>query len=147
MTSSYLFPAEVFAETNASVIVKEFHAQWVDGAGTDWTLGGYHPGVSYALDPAVTADFTHAELVEALKSLPTVSLVMPIDDWFGYNPPAGPFGIYVNSTQTSEYWDRRCSAEWIEPNGGPEFQVNCGVGIQGASSTTPLLRGQLSMML
>ncbi|MFN0206575.1 MAG: lamin tail domain-containing protein [Planctomycetota bacterium] len=148
-TSTYIFISSFLAQTQAGAVTKGFPSKWVEMDGTKWTQGlnGTHPGSSYGYDPILYSQYTSADLETALLAVPSVSLVMPINDWFGYNPPAGPFGIYVNSEQSTDDWDRKVSAEWIDPAGGPEFQINCGIGIQGASSTTEDLRSQLSMML
>lgn len=61
-----------------------------------------------------------------LKSIPTLSLVMPRDDWFG------PTGIYVNKNQDGT--ERWCSAELIDPSGGDAFQIDCAVRMQGGVS-------------
>jgi len=61
-----------------------------------------------------------------LKSVPTVSLVMDKDDWFG------PTGIYINESQDGT--ERVCSLEWIEPNSEGGFQVNCAIAMQGGVS-------------
>jgi len=61
-----------------------------------------------------------------LKSVPTVSLVMDKDDWFG------PTGIYINESQDGT--ERVCSLEWIDPNGERGFHVNCAIAMQGGVS-------------
>ena len=48
-----------------------------------------------------------------LKAVPTVSLVMARDDWFGSR------GIYINESLDGS--ERVCSLEWIDPNGEEGF--------------------------
>jgi hypothetical protein len=60
-----------------------------------------------------------------LKSLPSMSIVMLTSDLFG------PQGIYTNSTSGGLAWERAASVELISPDGGPQFQVDCGIRIQG----------------
>jgi len=147
-TSTYLFPDAVLAQSDASAQAAGFPPQWIQEDGVPWSATPGHPGASYGLDPGVTSLYTAAELEDALKSLPTVALSMSIDDWFGYNPPAGPYGIYPNSTKEGDAWDRACSFEYFDPSGGgEEIQVNCGVAVQGGSSTSAPARGQLSLAL
>jgi hypothetical protein len=67
-----------------------------------------------------------ATFKDDMKSVPTISLVMPLDDWFG------PSGIYINQVQDGT--ERACSMEWIEPNGSPGFQINCAMAMQGGVS-------------
>ncbi|MBP7049513.1 MAG: lamin tail domain-containing protein [Phycisphaerae bacterium] len=66
-----------------------------------------------------------ATIKDDLKSAPTVSLVMPMDDWFGSK------GIYINQAQDGT--ERACSLEWIDPNGGSGFQINCAIAMQGGA--------------
>jgi len=61
-----------------------------------------------------------------LKSVPTISLVMDKDDWFG------PTGIYINESQDGT--ERVCSLEWIDPNNEGGFQINCAIAMQGGVS-------------
>lgn len=146
-THSYIFPLDVLAQSQAGAIADGFHAQWVETDGTDWTLGGQRPGASYGLDPQVLGLYSPAELVAALESLPTVSLAMAEEDWFGDGSIGETPGIYCNSFDYGDFWDRAASAEWIDPSGGPEFQIDCGVAVQGGSSTNEVLRNQLSFGL
>jgi hypothetical protein len=61
-----------------------------------------------------------------LKSAPTISLVMDKDDWFGSR------GIYINQSQDGT--ERVCSIEYIDPNNGKEFHINCAMAMQGGVS-------------
>ncbi len=86
----------------------------------------------YAFDKSVASE---AELKASLRSLPTVSLVMEIDDWF--NPSTNPAvgGIYSNSVNgRGEQWERPVSAEFFDFPHGQEAQVNCGIRIFGNAS-------------
>lgn len=147
-THSYIFPTSVAAQTHQSVIARGFPADWLDQNGVNWkdAYGDPHPGSWYGLDPAIVAQFSPAQLVDWLDDLPTVSLVMEKERWFGYEPAAGLYGIYVNSTQQTDDWDQACSAEWLTATGA-EFQIDCGVGVQGGSSTSTANRNQLSLAL
>ncbi|MCZ6792031.1 MAG: CotH kinase family protein, partial [Planctomycetota bacterium] len=60
-----------------------------------------------------------------LLSLPTMSIVLDTDDLFG------PRGIYTNSQSRGRAWERRASVELISPDGGREFQEDCGLRIHG----------------
>ena len=81
----------------------------------------------YAFDNSVAPD---AELKAALRALPTVSLVMEIDDWFDQAT-----GIYSNSVNgRGPDWERPVSAEFFDFPHGQEAQVNCGVRIFGNAS-------------
>jgi len=64
-------------------------------------------------------------IVDDLRSLPTMSIVMDIADLLG------PRGIYTNSESRGPAWERPASVEMFSPEDGTEFQVNCGIRIQG----------------
>lgn len=83
----------------------------------------------YDFDKSVAPD---EEIKLALRALPTVSLVMDVDDWF--NPSNDPKvgGIYSNSVNgRGRAWERPVSAEFFGFPHGLDAQVNCGVRIYG----------------
>lgn len=90
--------------------------------------------VDYGMDPRVTEDPKYrAELVAGLKSIPTVSLVADLDDLFGPTR-----GIYSHAGEQGREAERPASIEYLEPNGGPGFQIHCGVRIRGGFSRMPV---------
>lgn len=64
-----------------------------------------------------------------LQALPSMSIVMDVDDLFGTQD-----GIYANSNQEGELWERAASVEMIDPNEGTLFQVDCAIRLQGGYS-------------
>ena len=64
--------------------------------------------------PNVQAQFSG--LFDSLTAIPTLSLVMNINDMFGSN------GIYTNSGSSGPNWERATSVELVQPGGGREFQ-------------------------
>ena len=96
--------------------------------------------------PIVTADYamagdakigTAAEIKAALRDLPTLSLVMEVDDWF--NPSTDPEvgGIYSNSViARGPAWERKVSAEFFDFPHGEEIQLDAGMRIYGNASRT-----------
>ena len=75
----------------------------------------------YEMDPRVIDDPAYKdEAVAALASLPSMSVVMPVDELFSARD-----GIYANSTE------REASVELIHFDGTKGFQENCGVRIHG----------------
>ncbi len=62
-----------------------------------------------------------------LMSIPSLSIVMNIDDMFGRD------GIYANPTQHGIAYERPASVELIYPDGTEGFQANCGIRIQGGA--------------
>ena len=97
------------------------------GCPTSWgTIAG-----DYQVDPDVVAlngkdkfGGLYAQTFKNdMKAVPTISLFMPLDDWFGST------GIYINKSQDGT--ERACSLEWIDPNGVDSFQINCAMAMQG----------------
>ena len=90
----------------------------------------------YAMDARVTTDedstFYDAQVEEALRALPSLSLVASLEDLF--DPRTG---IYSNPQAAGVAWERPASAEYIDPAGGDEFQINCALRIQGGASRNP----------
>ncbi|MHC4642059.1 MAG: CotH kinase family protein, partial [Planctomycetota bacterium] len=60
-----------------------------------------------------------------LKSIPTMSVVMDVNDLFG------PGGIYSNPRSGGVTWEKPGSVELIFPSGSEGYQANCGVRIYG----------------
>ncbi len=130
-TRTYLFPATVFEQPSAP---PGFPGVWGSIKIT---------AADYAMDPRVTGDPGYADrLRPGLMGLPTLSLVMPVDDWFSVAR-----GIYSNGQREGIAWERRCSAELLMPDGEEGFQVNCGVRIQGGTSPNPWNDYKLSMRM
>jgi hypothetical protein len=90
----------------------------------------------YEMDPQVVNDPAYSdEIIQGLKSIPTMSIVMDPDDLFGTRN-----GIYVNSGDRGDKWEKPTSLEIIETD-GDSFQANTGILIHGYSwrfhSNTP----------
>ncbi|MDP6634354.1 MAG: lamin tail domain-containing protein, partial [Phycisphaerae bacterium] len=92
------------------------------GFPTSW---GSHPS-EYGMDPDVVNNPLYSGTIkDDLKSIPTMSLVMDIDDIFG----AG--GIYSNTGGSGVGWERPVSVEMINGDSTTMFQENAGVRIYG----------------
>ena len=89
------------------------------------TSGWGHAGPDYQMDPVVVSAYSDT-IKNDMMSVPTVSLVMNMDDWFGNR------GIYVNQSQDGT--ERVVSMEYINPNDGGQFQINCAISMQGGVS-------------
>ncbi|MFT7680253.1 MAG: hypothetical protein ACI8QC_004259, partial [Planctomycetota bacterium] len=144
---SYLFYGEVFAQSDQSALARGFPSQWIDLAGIPWTAfnEGTHPGAWYGIFSAFTTPLAPQERKDMLDAIPTVVLTMSINDWFGYVPATQSFGVYPNSFEIDNNFDRNGSIEWIDEQGGPEFGVGVELSIQGNGSTRPQSRNQLSI--
>jgi hypothetical protein len=96
------------------------------------------PG-DYAIDPEIAS---HPDFIAGLTSIPSVSVVMNIDDLFGATN-----GIYTHPWQRGDDWERAGSLELIYPDGTPGFQINAGVEILGNASRQPMLSPKHSLQI
>ncbi len=110
-THTYIFPDQVVRQSSNP---PGFPASWGD---TD---------ADYEMDPDIVASGAYrGQVKEALKALPTMSIVMDLDDLFGSN------GIYANWNSSGANWERPCAVELIHPDGTEGFDVDCGIRIYG----------------
>ncbi len=127
-------------DTHTYIFLDDVLAQPNQRPGYPSTWQGFP--ADYGMDPEVTTDVDspnyHPGVKDALASLPTMSLVLAPNDLMGGS------GIYTNSLSRGSGWERSASIELILPEGmlgpegnGREFQVNCGVRMQGGSSARP----------
>ncbi|NLH16962.1 MAG: hypothetical protein GX455_10320, partial [Phycisphaerae bacterium] len=94
----------------------------------------------YEMDPDVTKVQQNSMLIrESLRSLPTISIVTDPDNLFG-----GSYGIYANPTQDayeradgSMAWEVPTSVEYFDPHSEREFQIDCGLRMQGGYFRSP----------
>jgi len=125
-------PTNIDAQTYIFLddVIRQDHQATLD-AGFPRSWGGTSP--DYGMDPDVTGQngkdlfngIYAATIRDDLKSIPTLSIVMNINDMFG------PEGIYTNSTSHGIGWERPASVELIYPDGREGFHVNCGIRIHG----------------
>ena len=119
-THTYIFVDDVIQQSSSATLAAGFPATW----------GGTAP--DYGMDPDVIGpgdDFGGvyaATIRDDLRSIPSMSIVMRIDDMFGSN------GIYTRSTSGGIAYERPASVELLIP-AGPDgtadggFQVDCGI--------------------
>ena len=120
-TRSFVFPRAVVHQTGGS-----FPTNW--GVNNAQAMPA-----SYAISPAVIASpERQAELAEALRALPALSLVLDPSELFG----AGR-GLYSHPQESGEEWERAASLEFLPVDGTAGFHHGCGVRIQGGWSRRP----------
>ncbi|MGJ8642226.1 MAG: lamin tail domain-containing protein [Luteolibacter sp.] len=127
-TQTYLFLSDIIAQgTTVSGLDPEFPAAAVNTQDFD-----------YGMDTSVTQSATYSGEIEgALKAIPSISIVTDPDNLFD-----AATGIYVNAAEDGEdangdsLWEREMSVELINPDGSKGFQINGGMRIRGASSTS-----------
>lgn len=88
---------------------------------------------AYEMSPRVVNDPLYRDRIkESLRALPVLSIVFRQTDFFGARA-----GIYVNSLQRGESWERPCSVEFVPADGGTGFQIDCGIRVQGNFNRIP----------
>jgi len=109
-TQTYVFLDQVIRQSNS-----------VPGYPTSW--GGAQ--ADYAMDTRIVNPNLQP-VKEAMKSVPTMSIVTSMDDMFGTTN-----GIYSHATSRGSTWERSASLELIWPDGREGFNANCGVRMYG----------------
>ncbi len=90
------------------------------------------PAADYGMDPQVVDDPAYsASMVEALTQIPSLSIVMSINDMFGNS------GLYPNPGGEGVNWERGGSVEILHPDGKEAAFINCGVRMHGGASRSP----------
>lgn len=119
ITRSYLFLSDMLNQKGAG-----FPNSW--GA-----RDGKPIPADYEMDPEVVFDPSYRDLIgKGLVSIPTVSVVMDVNDLFGSH------GIYVHPEESGNEWERPASLEFFGEN-GKAFQIDCGIRIQGGWNRRP----------
>lgn len=82
---------------------------------------------NYEVDPDIVNHEDYRDTIrDDLRSVPTISLVIDPDDLWSLED-----GLYSNSMQKGDRWERPVSMEWLNVDGETEFQVDAGVRIHG----------------
>jgi hypothetical protein len=132
VTHSYVFPR--------TVVRQAVGPEWPDTFPLIWGVDR-ETTADYEMDARlVDADVESA--VAAVAALPTLSLVADPAAFFGTEA-----GIYMHPENDGDDWERPASAELIFPDGRTGFQIDCGVRVQGGSSTTKWKSPKLSLRI
>jgi len=94
----------------------------------------------YEMDPEITQDPDYQDLVkDALLSIPTMSIVTDVDNLFSKVEDPNSGGIYIFTgtpvgNVPGQGWERPVSVEFFNRDRSEEFQVDCGLRLQGGHS-------------
>ncbi len=100
------------------------------GTPAGWPTGKVNGQIlDYGMDPNITSTATPQQMRDSLAGLPTLSLVTDLPNLFD---PAT--GIYVNPYGREYYYECPVSAELLNPDASPGFQINAGLRIRGGAS-------------
>jgi len=112
---------------------------WPSDWGYDGDAGGIVPA-DYEMDPrVVNSTLPGYSIREALLDIPTVSISMASDDFI-----SDATGIYANPQGR---WERKCSIEYILPDGTDGFQHDCKIEVHGNASRRPARMQKHSLRL
>lgn len=127
MTETYLFLDDV--------IKQPAYPDGVPGSWSTWPA-------DYQMDPRITTDPAYRDsLKQSLMSIPTMSLVSDVDNFFDATK-----GIYANTAKsvTSNYAGAAMivpgSVEYFDPNSSDDFQIAAGLQLYGGVSRSPQYR-------
>jgi hypothetical protein len=137
-TATYLFFEDVINQPN-------------DPPGYPDMWGPYHAiaGTAiadYEMDPEITQDAQWANVMDdALRSLPTMSIVTKKGNLFSHTIDPDTGGIYIYTGDADDDpdrqpglgWERPASVEYFTVDGLKSFQVDCGLRIHGGHSRRP----------
>ena len=153
-TQSYIFLQDVIQQDSS--YVTQPYATWGHDGADSGTESGYNldDESDWEMDPDIV-NGNEATVINALKSIPTMSLVMDWDDLFGGTPmpgtPAGtttvapvPQGIYIHGRSE----ERQTSIEYFNPDlAADQFQIDAAIEIQGHSSPSRWNSDKLSFQV
>lgn len=145
-TQTYLFLNDVIRQSNTP-----------SGYPTTW--GPYtaitgNAKADYEMDQDLLSNATFATTVKnALKEIPTISIVTNKDNFFSASTDPATGGIYIytgapitNTTYaTGRDWERPVSVEFMAND--TSFQIDCGIRIQGGHGRRPEKSPKHSMLL
>ena len=131
-TVTYLFPQDVLTQDDT------FQGSQLPLYPYNTNFGAFN--WSYEMDSKVVNDPRYADIASDLLELPTMSIVLPVEDIWGSN------GILSNPIERGPAWERSCSVEIIDPITSDNYQINAGLRVQGQSSRF-VTRGKKSLRL
>jgi len=121
-------PSEV--RTHTYIFLDDVIRQPGNPAGFPTSWAGASP--DYEMDPDVVNDPAYRdEIIPALRSIRTMSIVMDPEDLFGSRR-----GIYSNATGRGDSWERPTSIEIINIDGSTAYVGQCGLRIHSYSWRT-----------
>ena len=132
-TQTYLFISDVLEQPQQPA---GFPPSWGDVPGV---VASVAADSDYEMDPRIVDDAPFTDLDEedfdwndALRAIPTMSLVLPIGDLLDPED-----GLHARATNRGRAWEREASLEIIDPVRGTSVQAGCGLRMQGGWNRFP----------
>lgn len=135
VTHTYLFISNIVQQSNNPA-----------GYPDVWSTSKYSKNrlpADYEMDPEVCTNPAYVNLFdEAFKAIPSLCIVTNKDFIFSLEMDENTGGIYIYTGNTGDGskglgWERPTSVEFIDPQSGQNFQVNCGLLLHGGNSRVP----------
>jgi hypothetical protein len=123
------FPTNV--DTHTYLFLDDVRTQYANGSAPPGWPSGSSNGqqFNYGMDPNVTSQYSAHQMMDALSSIPSVSLVTDQSNLTGGN------GIYTNPGSHGKAWERPASFEILDTGGIKDsVQSNCGLRVRGGFS-------------
>jgi hypothetical protein len=132
-TQTYLFLDDVIKQSPNGQVPSGWPSSGVNGQ-----------ELNYGMDPEIVGGrHSEQEVINALKAIPTISMVTPLANLFN-----GQTGIYVNAGGSGRSWERPASFELLNPDASLGFQIDGGVrsgeGSAGATAIPSMLSASSS---
>jgi hypothetical protein len=121
-------------DTQTYIFVDSVKRQGSASPGGGWPVGAKvnRQVMIYGINQSVVSDARWKDkMSDALKAIPSMSLVSSLDHWFDPSD-----GLYANPREQGKKTEIPGSLELINPNGTEGFQVNAGIRIRGGYSST-----------
>ena len=118
-------------DTHTYLFLDDVRTQYANGsAPAGWPSGNVNgQQFNYGMDPDITSQYSAQQMLDALASIPSVSLAI---DQFELT---GGSGIYTNPRNRGKFWERPASFEILDAGGIKDnVQSNCGIRVRGGYS-------------
>ena len=125
---------ETNVDTQTYIFVESVKRQDSASPGGGWPVDARvnRQVMIYGINQSVVNDARWKDkMSDALKAIPSMSLVASLDDWFDPSD-----GLYANPREQGKKTEIPGSLELINQNGTEGFQVNAGIRIRGGYSST-----------
>lgn len=135
ITHTYLFTNKVVSQPSNP---PGFPSEW-----GPLKFGKGNAPADYEMDPEIVNNPKYKDVMdEALKAIPTLSLVTTPGNMFSHirNNTTGGIYIFTGDTGSGSLgigWERPVSMEFFDPQTQKQIQVNCGVLLHGGNSRLP----------
>ncbi|MCP4849879.1 MAG: hypothetical protein GY899_18225, partial [Verrucomicrobiaceae bacterium] len=128
------FKADYFAtnvDTHTYLFLDDVRTQYANGsAPPGWPSGNVNgQQFNYGMDPDITSQYSAQQMIDALSSIPSVSLAIDQSNLTASS------GIYTNPGSRGKNWERPASFEILDAGGIKDSaQSNCGLRVRGGYS-------------